>query len=499
MLVGVDEDDFDAADLLELATADPGRFEQQHVRARYAQPGTDQLPEPLGRAGSTTTWRCPSASTVQPLRSPGSRSSAWNAHRTPARAASSRTVSPVRTTTARPSNPKLTGTTRTRPSGSVQASLPTLARGRRSQQASSSSGSDAAARAVAPGHGGSLWTPGKSSAPLTPDRLLRVSAFRLRYSGSSISPRASRSARTSSTPSRRRPVRTTFCPARQDGYGRPALRGERSTLTCVRAPPFTRPGQGDSLGSAHVVAVCWTESSASAAVALPREYQDQPLCRRLSRKPGTEPSGHFPLLSVPPVRRRTGWVSGECGDPVVEGVGDLLRCVFGQEVQAGDGHLALVGPGSALPAQRAGEQRAGVAVEEQLGDGGGGHPPRVGGDDGVDVGGVAVDRDLAWPGQHRPSGFAGLPVGGAVGGHLVVGEGASGACGQDLRRTRCRAGPSVRPRRCAGGGRGRGRVRSRCSRRRVRRAFPCRRCRGPRPGGGGPSRSPGRRPSRARR
>ena len=51
MLVGVDEDDFDAADLLELATADPGRFEQQHVRARYAQPGADQLPEPLGRAG----------------------------------------------------------------------------------------------------------------------------------------------------------------------------------------------------------------------------------------------------------------------------------------------------------------------------------------------------------------------------------------------------------------------------------------------------------------
>ena len=79
MLVGVDEDDFDAADLLELATADPGRFEQQHVRARYAQPGLTSRPSRSAEPGSTTTWRFPSASTVQPLRSSGSRSSAWNA------------------------------------------------------------------------------------------------------------------------------------------------------------------------------------------------------------------------------------------------------------------------------------------------------------------------------------------------------------------------------------------------------------------------------------
>src|SRR2546428_10244717 len=87
---------------------------------------------------------------------------------------------------------------------------------------------------------------------------------------------------------------------------------------------------------------------------------------------------------------------------------DLGRGVLLQEVAALDGDLLLIRPRATEVARSADEDRAGVAVDAQLGQGTAGEPPRVLVDERRHVGRLAVDRDLAWPRERRAPGLARL-------------------------------------------------------------------------------------------
>src|SRR5258708_30747613 len=94
--------------------------------------------------------------------------------------------------------------------------------------------------------------------------------------------------------------------------------------------------------------------------------------------------------------------------PVGYGGADLVRRVLLDEVVAGDSDFGLVGPGAAELPLAAGEDGAGLSVDEQLRDGtAGGKPFGVTGDDCGYLGRLVIDGDLAGPGQGRP---AGLPA-----------------------------------------------------------------------------------------
>ena len=65
--------------------------------------------------------------------------------------------------------------------------------------------------------------------------------------------------------------------------------------------------------------------------------------------------------------------------------GDRYRRVLGQEMQSRNGDLVLAGPGPTQFSQRAGQQRARVAVDEQFRCQSGSHPPGIPSDDIVHV------------------------------------------------------------------------------------------------------------------
>ena len=90
----------------------------------------------------------------------------------------------------------------------------------------------------------------------------------------------------------------------------------------------------------------------------------------------------------------------------------------------------LVRPGAADFALAADEDRAGIGVDEQLRHIGFGEPGRIVLDHLHDIGRLALDRDLARPGERRAAALAGLKERPAVFGHLFVGELAQHRAGQ---------------------------------------------------------------------
>ena len=95
-----------------------------------------------------------------------------------------------------------------------------------------------------------------------------------------------------------------------------------------------------------------------------------------------------------------------------------------------DGDLGLVRPAAADLALAPSEDRAGLGVDEELGHVARGEPLGVGLDGAHDVGRLAVDRDLARPGERRATVFAGRREGLAIDRHLGVGEAAQHRAGQ---------------------------------------------------------------------
>src|SRR5215831_4972978 len=106
--------------------------------------------------------------------------------------------------------------------------------------------------------------------------------------------------------------------------------------------------------------------------------------------------------------------AGGVTDPVSECVSDLAGGVLLEEVDAGDGDLALVGPGSAEFSRCAGQAGPRVGVDEQLGNGVCGHPAAVAGDYFGHGSGFAVDRDLARRGKGWPAVVPGAGKGAPV-------------------------------------------------------------------------------------
>src|SRR4029453_14347004 len=90
-----------------------------------------------------------------------------------------------------------------------------------------------------------------------------------------------------------------------------------------------------------------------------------------------------------------------------DGLADLGWRVLLEEVAAAHGDLLLIGPGAAEPARRADQDRARIAVDEELGQRALGQPLRVGVDQRGHVGRLAVDRDLARPSEGGPTRLAG--------------------------------------------------------------------------------------------
>ena len=100
-------------------------------------------------------------------------------------------------------------------------------------------------------------------------------------------------------------------------------------------------------------------------------------------------------------------------------------------MQAAHGDLALVREGAREFALRAGQDHAGLGVDEELGDRRAREELGVFVHDGVDVGRFALDGDFARPGQRRAARFAGLCVGRVVDGLLRRRQFALDAGGQD--------------------------------------------------------------------
>src|SRR4051794_34709571 len=92
-------------------------------------------------------------------------------------------------------------------------------------------------------------------------------------------------------------------------------------------------------------------------------------------------------------------------------------------MQAGDGHLGLIGPRATELALRANEDGAGVGVDEELRDTSGrGEVVRVFADDLDDLGWLAFDRDLAGPGQGWSTFFTRAGERAPILIHLLVGQ-----------------------------------------------------------------------------
>src|SRR5262245_15232475 len=95
------------------------------------------------------------------------------------------------------------------------------------------------------------------------------------------------------------------------------------------------------------------------------------------------------------------WTSAEPPEEPGDGAADLRRRVLLDEVASSHGGLLLLRPRATEIALGAREDGPGVGVDEELGDGAPGEPSRVLVHDRDDVGGLAVDRNLARPGERR--------------------------------------------------------------------------------------------------
>src|SRR5215831_15716998 len=133
-------------------------------------------------------------------------------------------------------------------------------------------------------------------------------------------------------------------------------------------------------------------------------------------------------------RRRVsrGWRAAGLADPLGQGVADLGGGVLLEEVNAGDGDLALVRPGAAEFSRRTDQTGPRVGVYEQLGNGVCGHPAAVAGDDLGDGCGFAVDGDLARPGEGGAAALAGLGKGALVLGQDLGCQRVLHACGKQV-------------------------------------------------------------------
>ena len=106
-----------------------------------------------------------------------------------------------------------------------------------------------------------------------------------------------------------------------------------------------------------------------------------------------------------------------------DGLPDLVRRILLDEVDARHRDLGLVRPAAAEVARGADAGSApGSAFTKSFGSGLVAEPRAVVVDDRDHVGGLALDRDLARPGERRPAALARLEEGPAVDGHLRVGQ-----------------------------------------------------------------------------
>ena len=89
-----------------------------------------------------------------------------------------------------------------------------------------------------------------------------------------------------------------------------------------------------------------------------------------------------------------------------DGNADLVGAVLLDEMHSTDGGLGQVRPGADEVADAAVDDGAWVGIDEQFGHIAFGQPAAVVVDHRRDVGGLAVDWDVAWSGQRWPAGFA---------------------------------------------------------------------------------------------
>ena len=115
-----------------------------------------------------------------------------------------------------------------------------------------------------------------------------------------------------------------------------------------------------------------------------------------------------------------------------DGSADFVGAVLLDEVQSGDGGLGEVRPRADEVADAAPDDGAWFGVDEQFGHSAFGQPAAVVVDHRYDVGGLAVDWDVAWPGQRRPAGFTWVDERLPVVVHFFVAELARHPCGQNL-------------------------------------------------------------------
>src|SRR5580704_17841555 len=97
----------------------------------------------------------------------------------------------------------------------------------------------------------------------------------------------------------------------------------------------------------------------------------------------------------------------EAGGPFGDRAADLGSRILLDEMAAADRDLRLVMPAAAEFARRPGQDRTRLGVDKQLRHLVLRHPFGIGGDQGDDICRLAVDRDLARPGEGRPALFAG--------------------------------------------------------------------------------------------
>src|ERR1700687_1278980 len=108
------------------------------------------------------------------------------------------------------------------------------------------------------------------------------------------------------------------------------------------------------------------------------------------------------------------------------------RAVLLDEMHSTDGGLGEVRPGADEVADAAVDDGAWVGINEQFGHIAFGQPAAVVVDHRCDVGGLAVDWDVAWPGQRRPAGLPRVDERLPVVVHFFVAELARHPCGQNL-------------------------------------------------------------------
>src|SRR5215472_5396454 len=94
---------------------------------------------------------------------------------------------------------------------------------------------------------------------------------------------------------------------------------------------------------------------------------------------------------------------GDGAGPGGDGLADLGSGIFLQEMAAANRYLVLVRPAPTEFALGADEDRAGIGIDEEFRDLRCGEPAGIVVDECRDRGRLAVDRDLARPGEGRPT------------------------------------------------------------------------------------------------